>query len=272
MRGKWFRLYDELLDDPKVQSLPAEDFKAWINLLCLANRNEGRLPSVEAIAFALRIDDIAAGSLVDRFLIGGLIDKVKGGAIGWGIAPHGWTQRQYKSDNNSQYVKAYRERGSKGDVIPSDTDTDTEADTERGERARESVPIRTAEKTRQIPPDTSDLYAAVLDAMALDHNCSQRAWGNVQKVVARFAADGRTPEFVRKQAEWFRSEHWIGKRGEPPSADQLIDTAVQFERTLGNGKAKTKPLTPEQVASFEAQRAKRAEMAAKQIERMKKGQ
>lgn len=127
-------------------------------------------------------------------------------------------------------------------------------------------------RAREIPADTSDLYDAVLDAMALDHNCSQRAWGNVQKVVARFAADGRTPEFVRKQAEWWRSEHWIGKRGEPPSADQLIDTVVQFERTRGNGKAKTKPLTPEQVASFEAQRAKRAEMAAKQIERMKKGQ
>ncbi len=27
----WFRLYDELLDDPKVQSLPAADFRAYVN-------------------------------------------------------------------------------------------------------------------------------------------------------------------------------------------------------------------------------------------------
>lgn len=269
MRGKWFRLYDELLDDPKVQSLPPEDFKAWVNLLCLANRNEGRLPSVEAIAFALRIDNIAARSLVDRFLIGGLIDKVKGGSIGWGIAPHGWTQRQYKSDNNNQYVKAYRERAGKDGVIPSETDTETDTEEEKmGTRARTATP----ERRREIPEGTSDLYDAVLAAMMLDHNCSQRAWRGVQEVVANYAAAGRTPDFVRRQAEWFRTEHWIGKRGEPPSAANLIDSALHFA-ALGNGsKPKPKPppvLTPEQIAKRDRALHERQRLAVEQMERLK---
>lgn len=269
MRGKWFRLYDELLDDPKVQALPPEDFKAWINLLCLANRNEGRLPSVEAIAFALRIDNIAAGSLVDRFLIGGLIDKVKGGPIGWGIAPHGWAQRQYKSDTSTERVKRFRNVTVAVSETPSDTDTDTE--TEKRGSAREA--LRAPERPRDIPSGTSELYDAVLAAMMLDHNCSQKSWSGVQRVVARFAADGRTPEFVRRQAEWFSTVHWPGK---VPGADHLIDTAVQFA-AIGNGskpkpKPAPKPLTPEQIAKRDRGLHERQRLAAEQAARFKANQ
>jgi hypothetical protein len=34
--SQWLRLYTDLINDPKVQLLPAEDFKGWINILCIA--------------------------------------------------------------------------------------------------------------------------------------------------------------------------------------------------------------------------------------------
>lgn len=106
----WFRLYDEFLDDPKVQRLPLEDFRAYVNLLCLANRNDGFLPPIEEVAFALRMDNIGAISVVDRLVIATLFDRVKGGTNGMRIAPHGWTKRQYKSDSSTERTKRFRER------------------------------------------------------------------------------------------------------------------------------------------------------------------
>lgn len=124
--GKWFRFYDEALDDPKVQRLDPETFKGWVNLLCLASRNDGTIPALEDVAFALRIDIIAARSLVDRLTIAGLIATVKGGANGSRIAPNGWDKRQYKSDTSTERVKRFRKRSGNAEETPPETDTDTE--------------------------------------------------------------------------------------------------------------------------------------------------
>jgi uncharacterized protein YdaU (DUF1376 family) len=144
----------------------------------------------------------------------------------------------------------------------------SEEEEEKRGSAREASPQK-PERAREIPTGTSDLYDAVLAAMMLDHNCSKAAWQGVQKVVAVYAAKGRTAEYVKRQAEWFRTEHWIGKRGEAPSADNLIDTALQFEAATAPAAPKPKPPTPppEVIAQVEARRAARiakdAETAAK---------
>src|SRR5260370_12837105 len=52
----WLRLYVSVLNCPKVQRLPAPLFKHWINLLCVARSQDGILPGIADIAFALRID------------------------------------------------------------------------------------------------------------------------------------------------------------------------------------------------------------------------
>ena len=133
--SRWFRLYDEMLDDPKAQRLPPQDFKTWINLLCLASRNDGKLPCISDIAFALRMSDNDAVTMVERLHIAGLIDKRNGGPDGFRYFPHGWDKRQYKSDNSAERVKRHREkRNGDGNVscnvteTPPDTETDTETE------------------------------------------------------------------------------------------------------------------------------------------------
>lgn len=126
--SRWFRFYAEALDDPKVQKLDPATFKQWVNILCLACKHEGFLPNHEDMAFALRIDVIALESLLDRLLIAGLIDVVKGGANGSRIAPHGWAQRQYKSDTSTERVKRFRKRSSNGDETPPESETEAETE------------------------------------------------------------------------------------------------------------------------------------------------
>jgi len=51
----WFRYHTDALDNPKVQELPPELFKFWVNLLCLARLYDGVLPDDRTIAFRLRM-------------------------------------------------------------------------------------------------------------------------------------------------------------------------------------------------------------------------
>jgi hypothetical protein len=106
--NRWFRFYDEALDDPKVQNLDGDTFKHWVNILCIAARHGGKLPCIADIAFALRIPDNAAITVVERLLNATLIDRCNGGADGWHYAPHGWGKRQYKSDSSTERVKRFR--------------------------------------------------------------------------------------------------------------------------------------------------------------------
>lgn len=111
---RWFRVYDEILDDPKVQMLSPELFKTWVNLLALASRNGGTLPEREKIAFALRASVQDTSSRIDDLILAGLIDILPTG----GIEPHKWLQRQWKSDDSGERVRKFRaaKRARNGDV------------------------------------------------------------------------------------------------------------------------------------------------------------
>lgn len=90
--SRWFRMYSDILDDPKVQKLPPDLFKAWVNLLCLASRHDGVLPDMEDIAFALRLSQEVTRDIVVTLSQRGLLDDENG------LAPHNWAERQFKSD------------------------------------------------------------------------------------------------------------------------------------------------------------------------------
>lgn len=74
---QWFRFYSTALDDPKVQRLTGDLFKAWVNLLCLANDAEerGTLPELSDIAFRLRLDEMKAEDIVRGLIRAGLLER-----------------------------------------------------------------------------------------------------------------------------------------------------------------------------------------------------
>ncbi len=110
----WFRLYHDLIDDPKVQRLEGRVFKAWINLLCLASRSDprGMLPPVEDLAFALRIGEDEAEEVVGLLLAKGLLEEVDGA-----VMPHNWAGRQFRSDDVGSRVKRTRTKTGTGEEV-----------------------------------------------------------------------------------------------------------------------------------------------------------
>lgn len=101
---KWFRFYAEVLHDPKVQKLPPQTFKHWVNILCLAAQHEGKIPNNhDDLAFALRISVDEALSVVNDLIERGLIEVTESS-----VSPHNWDSRQYKSDVSTDRVKRFR--------------------------------------------------------------------------------------------------------------------------------------------------------------------
>lgn len=145
----WFRLYSDVLYDPKVQRLSPTMFKHWVNLLCLANNQEprGLLPSPVDVGYALRMSEQRATVLLDELLALELLDADDEG----NLSPHNWGSRQFASDardtegrkkadgarrrEGGKWVNpaanARRERGERAATEQNRTETDTEADTEQ---------------------------------------------------------------------------------------------------------------------------------------------
>ena len=109
--SNWFRMYESTLNDPTVQRLPGEKFKAWVNLLCIASTHGGILPPVVDLAFLLRpMGEDKVEVLLAELRLKGLLDPVEapGGAISY--APCRWSERQYRSDVTDPTAAARMQR------------------------------------------------------------------------------------------------------------------------------------------------------------------
>jgi len=128
--SRWFRLYSDLLEDPKAQRLPPALFKTWINLLCLTSKHDGELPSVPDIAFALRMEEGPIIEALNELMARGLIEGDET------LRPHNWDERQFKSDKDPtaadrQRKKRERDRSETVTRDVTDGSRPPEADTEQ---------------------------------------------------------------------------------------------------------------------------------------------
>jgi hypothetical protein len=101
----WFRFYVRTLESPKVQRLSDACFKTWVNLLCLARIGDGALPTVEDIAFKLRLPEKDVTKRLETLIAARLIDETA-----TGLVPHDWDEMQYASDGSADRMRRLRER------------------------------------------------------------------------------------------------------------------------------------------------------------------
>lgn len=220
--SRWFRFYDDALNDPKVQRLPADLFKAWVNLLCLASKNGGEIPSLADAGFALRLSESKAGAIVADLALRGLFDPVEGGYF----SPHNWGCRQYKSDVSNERVKRYRERKcnvtSDVTVTPPDTEqiqsTETDKKEEPSLRSGVSALVNVSHEKQgdDWPKDYRDLFwngyprkkAKKAALKALDR---VRRSGEVtfERLIASVRKIPRSePAFIPHPATWLNAGRW----------------------------------------------------------------
>lgn len=146
--SRWFRMYDDLIHDSKVLRLSDAVFRAWVTLLCIASKNDGKLPPTSDVALMLRVKPSKVAEWLAVLTAGGLFDNNDGV-----FSPHNWNTRQYKSDAKdptaAKRSKDYRDRkrdasrssrrdDSDGTVSVKRPETETETETEQNSDARAS--------------------------------------------------------------------------------------------------------------------------------------
>ncbi len=146
--SRWFRFYDEVLDDPKAQRLEPVLFKTWVNLLCLTSKGNGVLPGVPDIAFALRLSEEVAKGAIDTLVTMELLDRSRNGLV-----PHNWNGRQYKNDVSTERVKRFRKRRETVSETPSESESDTEQNRAESGAAGAATPPGDSRLGSRLPED-----------------------------------------------------------------------------------------------------------------------
>lgn len=256
----WLRLYVDTRDDPKVQRLPGETFKQWINLLCLAKEHGGLLPPVEDIAFKLRITEADARSLVEELAERKLLDITDEG-----LSPHNWDERQFLSDSDPTAAvrsRRYRQRNVTRDATSDDTDAsrpasrtpETESETEQNQRQKQSRggsgenPSPAASRAKRAaarrPNQCDEEYFAELQRNPAYESLDVRAL--YHKMVAWCQVKGKQPTRGRLV-------NWLNREDKPMTAKtsppKTGDAYVGKQQPKANG-AEDQPVSDATMAEF----------------------
>ena len=206
---RWFRFYNEVLDDPKVQKLHPALFKHWVNLLCLASElgDAGDLPDEDAIAFRLRVRPFEARKIIDALVDAQLIERTSDAETAQTsrrICIHNWAGRQRASDNSSARVARHRAANGENVTLQTqlpkrtvDKDSDTEADTEGAKAPNVASP----KKTTTYPAEFEEFWTAYPSGYG-SKKATFAQWQRLRPDAALRA------EIMRGLAAWHASDRW----------------------------------------------------------------
>lgn len=211
--SRWFRMYDDVINDPKVMRLAPAMRWQWVAVLCVASKNGGAIPPVADLSFALRISEDEAGAILGALVTAGLVDEAAGGEH----APHNWEGRQYKSDVSTSRVKAFRERQRNGDgnvsgnVSSNVSETVDETPPEQKQTQKQKQVSRAIEDRPAAPPSRFEEFW---------RECPRRDGANPRKPAeTRFNSlvkTGLDPQMLIDEAvKWRRAEEGRSKIGTP---------------------------------------------------------
>ena len=226
----WFRFYTEAVNDPKVQRLSPQLFKTWVNLLCLAGQNGGDLPSVDDIAYFLRLSTHDAQQQIDELIFAGLVDIGKGQKL----TPHNWEKRQFVSDVSTERVRKYRQTKKKETCNADETFQETPPEQNRTDSD--------TELDSPLPPNDEDGEKGQIQSFDL---------GGLGQVLGR---RGVTVDAKRRVAQQLGIgdatplvalyEGWKGsKRAKDPDAHFIATAPTLFAKAAAPVRAACQPLT-----------------------------
>lgn len=158
----WFRMWSELMHSQKIHAMPDKLVKPWLFLLCMASEHDprGTLPPVQKIAFALRIKEERAKSILADLMNLRLVAFDGGHYV-----MHDWLAWQPDSDANLSPGRSGRhaigtpkERDRNAEGTPSarlDREGEGEEEKKR-EKERESAETRAPFEFNLEPPFPDD--------------------------------------------------------------------------------------------------------------------
>lgn len=212
--SRWWRAYDEAVDDPKLLLLSDRAHRAWFNLMCLTSIGRGRLPEIKVIELKLRLSRAKVQSVLKELIDAGLIDKTSDG-----LAPHNWDGRQYKSDvtdpTNAARQKKFRNKHRNAVTTVTDAVTDKRPETEE-----QNTEAETEKEPSQFPSPIESINLSIgeakRDASPPRHCAQSRQKDRVYVVKGTpewdaYAADfraarGEEPQINSDGGRWFLTQ------------------------------------------------------------------
>lgn len=256
---QWIKLYDEILDDPKMGRLSDGAYRFCINLFLLASRQEARdgsLPDMCDITWVLRLDEETAISHLDELVRAEIVTRegerltVTNFSIRQGKIEPAERMKQYRGrkrkinagDTDVSLYETDEIQSSYDDVTRRNIDIDKEIDQIRKEKENiyiEPLPPLVAEMISAIAGISGTTYADGINGKDFEE--------------AAYALIGNdiTPQDVEKFGEWWSSGN--GFYANPPAIKTIVGKIrgtkltgwAAAPRTNGNGNGHAAADTPD---------------------------
>jgi hypothetical protein len=249
---RWFRVYEDVLDDPKVQRLSGDLFKVLLNLWCLTSRNDGVLPPLDEIVFATRMDYASCDKALKELQKRGLVENHSGT-----LKPHNWNVRQFKNDVSTNRVKRFRQRKRNGgetfhETPPErETETDTDTESEGRERVARATPPETFHWPKNFRKQFEKVYP-VQRGMAAGLAALENVKGKISfefliAAIRKYEAtkppdrEWLNPKTYIEQERWNDKPARTSGKHEPTSAEGAARRALELEALERAGTAGSAP-------------------------------
>lgn len=219
---KWFRFWNETINDVKILQLSDYEYRMWTYLLSFASETDSTSGHFQITFKLLSLHFHQRFNLFSRaietFQRVGLITMDEGGFI----TITNWNKRQFASDNAYARVKKHREVTAKRNVSVTAPETDTETETD-------NTPIAPKKKGLVYTSDFLSFYEAYPRKVARDV-----AWKSWQK------RNGDRPEvsvLISAIENQKKSEQWQKDSGQfiPHPATWLNQGRWADEKTVQKG-------------------------------------
>lgn len=250
MAHQWFRMYHEVVDDPKVQRLSPIIFRAWVNFLCIAKKHGGALPDIADIAYRLHITKLKAEYLQDELVKANLFEWKDGVC-----RPHNWEGRQFKTDDVNERVKRFRNGKKNVTKRKSETLHETLDETDQNRTDTDSPQPPEGQTPKVRPPDLAyelfrEAYQAHYQGTPYMPTSKQKQGDFVQLAELR---KGLSVEHLAVPPDWAQAcaNYFATLRKKHTLADLCVDYPTyriarldRFDRPVG---MKAKAATPEPI-------------------------
>lgn len=234
----WFRMYGEMMDDPKIGTLDDAAFRTWIELLCVACKaeSEGNTKLTEGtLSWALRRN---ATETLQQLLHRGLVTLNETGEI----VITNWNKRQKKSDSSTERVKRHREKSKQINDVRACNVTETLAkrDSNGLEKRREEKNREEEKKektTRVAALSCSDLVAdgvseeAATEFLALRKQkrspLTPTAWNGIKREASKagLSVHDAVTKCIERGWRGFEAEWVMPSPAKPPHTEKFDPVA-----------------------------------------------
>lgn len=239
----WFRMYGEMIDDPKIGSLTDSEFRTWVELLCCAckysNGGDTGLTSQQLTWSLRRNIDSTLQRLFDENLIAESDKKT--------IVIKNWEKRQFKSDSSKKRVDKCRKNKKKkvcnGDVtlqkrysnaLDTDTDTDTDTDKNKKNKQKKGALFRSDEQKENVF-EIFNFWASTLN-----HEKAKLDSKRAKKIIAALELDFSVEDLKLVPLGCKRSAYHMGTNDENKVHDGILciyRDAEQIEKFINLAKS-----------------------------------